>query len=267
MSDTTVRRPINWNTSADTNVGMVRNINEDSIMTKPEVGLWAVADGMGGYEAGDVASNMIVSSLAEIEKHSYLDEFVDDIENKIIDANNRILEYSQVMHDGRILGSTVISLLIKGQVGICLWAGDSRLYLLRNNQLQQISRDHSHVQELLDQGTISEEEAINHPDGNVITRAVGTSDELYVDINAFNVQVGDTFLLCSDGLYNSVDESEIENQMRGHDTDNAVKQLVVKSLENGAPDNVSIIIVKSVSDVNGTNLNQVQSECHQGVNH
>ena len=91
MSDTTVRRPINWNTSADTNVGMVRSVNEDSIMSKPEVGLWAVADGMGGYEAGDVASNMIVSSLSEIEKHEYLDSFVDDIEDKIIDANSRIL--------------------------------------------------------------------------------------------------------------------------------------------------------------------------------
>ena len=167
------------------------------------------------------------------------------------------------MHDGRILGSTVISLLIQGQVGVCLWAGDSRLYLLRNNQLQQLSRDHSHVQELIDQGTITEEDAINHPDANVITRAVGTSNELYIDINAFNVQIGDTFLLCSDGLYNAVDEAEIEHQMRSHDTDNAVKQLIVKALENGAPDNVSIIIVKSVSEVNASQSTKAQ----QGVNH
>jgi len=258
MSDITIRRPIRWNTSADTNVGMVRKVNEDSIMTKPDVGLWAVADGMGGYEAGDIASNMIVTSLAEIEKHEHLNTFIDDIENKIIDANHRILEYSEIMHDGRTLGSTVISLIIKGQVGICLWAGDSRLYLLRNNQLQQLSRDHSYVQELLDQGSISQEEAFNHPDANVITRAVGTSNELCVDISAFNVQLGDTFLLCSDGLYNAVDESEIEHYMRGHDTDNAVKQLIVKSLENGAPDNVSIIIVKSVSDITSS----IQSVTH-----
>lgn len=263
MSDTTIRRPIKWNTSADTNVGMVRTVNEDSIMSNPEVGLWAVADGMGGYEAGDVASKMIVSSLAEIEKHENLDTFVDDIEDKIIDANHRILEYSDIMHDGRILGSTIVSLLIKGQVGVCLWAGDSRLYLLRNNQLQQLSRDHSHVQELLDQGSITEENAINHPDGNVITRAVGTSEELYIDINAFNVQIGDTFLLCSDGLYNSVDDIDIEHHMRSHDTDNAVKQMIVKALENGAPDNVSIIIIKNVSDINQSQSNQVQ----QVMNH
>lgn len=248
MSDTTVRRPMKWNTSADTNVGMVRTVNEDSIVENPEAGLWAVADGMGGYEAGDVASNMIVTSLAEVEKEVHLDTFIDKIEDKIIDANRRILEYSEIMHDGRMLGSTVVTLLIKGQVGICMWAGDSRLYMLRNNQLQQLTRDHSHVQELLDQGVISEEDALNHPDGNVITRAVGTSEELYIDINAFNVQIGDTFLLCSDGLYNAVDEQEIEFHMKSLDTDNAVKQLIVKALENGAPDNVSIIVVKSVSE-------------------
>lgn len=250
MSDTTIRRPIKWNTSADTNVGMVREVNEDSIMTKPEVGLWAVADGMGGYEAGDVASNMIVSSISEIKAHENLHFLVDDIEDKIIDANRRILEYSDIMHDGRILGSTIVSLLIKGQVGICLWAGDSRLYLLRNNQLQQISRDHSHVQELIDKGSITEDEAINHPDSNVITRAIGTSEELYIDIKAFNVQVGDTFLLCSDGLYNAVDELEIEGRMKNNDTDDAVKQLIVKALENGAADNVSVVIVKSATEVN-----------------
>ena len=249
MSDTTIRRPIKWHTSADTNVGMVRTVNEDSFMSKPEVGLWAVADGMGGYEAGDVASKMIVSSLEEINKHEYLSQFVDAIEDQIIDANRRILEYAEIMHDGRTLGSTIVSLLIKGQVGVCLWAGDSRLYLLRNNQLQQMSRDHSHVQELIDQGSITEEDALNHPDGNVITRAVGTSEELYIDIAAFNVQVGDTYLLCSDGLYNAVDEQEIEHHMKSLDTDNAVKQLIVKALENGAPDNVSIVIVKSVSEI------------------
>jgi len=265
MSDTTVRRPIKWNTSTDTNVGMVREVNEDSIMTKPEVGLWAVADGMGGYEAGDVASNMIVTSLEEIEKHEYLNEFVDDVEDKIIDANNRILEYAEIMHDGRTLGSTIVGLLIQGQVGVCLWAGDSRLYLLRNNQLQQISRDHSYVQELLDQGTISEEDALNHPDANVITRAVGTSDELYIDISTFNVQVGDTFLLCSDGLYNVVDDADIERYMKSHDTDDAVKQMIVLALENGAPDNVSIVLVKNVPELNKVQENitlQVQGVVH-----
>lgn len=250
MSDTTIRRPIKWTTSSDTNVGMVRTVNEDSIISNINAGLWAVADGMGGYEAGDVASNMIVSALSEIGCHDHLNQFVDDVEDKIIDANQRILEYSEIMHDGRILGSTIVSLLIKGQVGVCLWAGDSRLYILRNNQLQQISKDHSHVQELIDKGSITLEQSYNHPDANVITRAVGTNDELYVDICTFNVQLGDTFLLCSDGLYNTVDDYDIEKHMRSQDTDNAVKQMIVQALEYGAPDNVSVILVKSISDSN-----------------
>ncbi len=247
MTDTTVRRPIKWQSAADTNMGMVRSVNEDSIMANPEAGLWAVADGMGGYEAGDVASKMIVTALEEIKPQQQLDHYVNEIEDRIIDANQRILEYAEIMHDGRMLGSTVLSLLIKGQVGVCMWAGDSRLYLLRNNHLQQVSRDHSHVQELMDQGSITPEQAENHPDSNVITRAVGTSEELYIDIKAFNIQMGDTFLLCSDGLYNAVDEEDIELYMKDTDTEEGVKQLIVKALENGAPDNVSVILVKSVT--------------------
>lgn len=252
MSDTTVRRPINWSCAAESNVGVVRSVNEDSIMSNSDIGLWAVADGMGGYEAGDVASNMIVTSLMDIEKHEYLHSFIDAVEDKLLDANNRILEYSEIMHDGRILGSTIISLLIQGHVGVCMWAGDSRLYRLRHEELQQISRDHSHVQELLDQGVITLAEAEYHPESNVITRAVGTSEDLYVDISLFNIQLGDRFLLCSDGLYNAVHEDEILQTLINNDIDEAVKTLIERAIENGAPDNVSVILVKSTSANQGT---------------
>ena len=247
VSDTTIRRPLQWSTSADTNVGMVRDINEDSIIADPDSGIWAVADGMGGYEAGEIASNMLVSSLNEVQEHKHLHSLVDEVEDRIIDANNRILEYADIMHNGRIIGSTLVSLVIKGQAGVCLWAGDSRLYRLRNGKLEQVSRDHSHVQELIDQGVISKEEAEKHPDSNVITRAVGTSRDIYIDMIAFDIQKGDTYLLCSDGLYNTVPDQLIGHYMNEPDTDDAVKQLIVHSLENGAPDNVSVIIVKNQS--------------------
>ncbi len=244
MSDTTIRRPIKWHSSADTNVGMVRKVNEDAIMSNPKAGIWAVADGMGGHEAGTVASNMIVKSLEAVEYTRHLNDYVVAVEDLILDVNHRILEYAEIMLDGRTLGSTLVSLIIKGQVGVCLWAGDSRLYLLRNNELIQISRDHSQVEEMLSQGLITEDEVENHPDSNVITRAVGTSDELYIDINIFDVQVGDIFLLCSDGLYNTVSDEDIVLELKQNSIDDGVKNLVVKALENGAPDNVSIIIVK-----------------------
>lgn len=246
MTDITIRRPVKWHTAEETNAGMVREINEDSIMSNPNVGLWAVADGMGGYEAGNVASNMIVSSLSEISTCHHLDEFVTSIENCLLDVNRRIIEYADIMHDGRMLGSTVASLLIHGKVGACLWVGDSRLYRYRNNDLSQLSRDHSHVEELLQQGAITPEEVENHPDANVITRAVGATEDLYVDINVFDAQVGDTYMLCSDGLYNCVDRENIIYCLNNFSAREGVSNLIAKALENGAPDNVSVIIVKGI---------------------
>ena len=256
MSDTTIRRPIRWNSAQDTNVGMVREVNEDSIISLPEVQLWAVADGMGGYEAGNVASNMIVKSLGGIINKSSLNEFIDNIEDSLIDVNHRILEYADIMLDGRTLGSTVVSLAIKGHVGVCLWAGDSRLYRFRNNDFIQLSRDHSQVEELVQQGFLTPEEAEVHPDSNVITRAIGASPEVYIDINLFSVQLGDTFLLCSDGLYNMVSKEEMSKTLSCLPIQEAVDTLIQKALDNGANDNVSVILVKGEPDArNSTQVN------------
>ena len=243
MNDITVKRPICWKSAQDTHVGMVRDINEDAILSLPEIQLWAVADGMGGYEAGNVASDMIVKSLSSILSKPSLNEMVDCVEDSLLDVNHRILEYADIMLDGRTLGSTVVTLLIKGYAGVCLWAGDSRLYRYRKNQLVQLSRDHSQVEELLSQGFISPEEAEKHPDSNVITRAVGASSKLYVDVTTFTVRLGDTFLLCSDGLYNMVSKDEISNTIASLPIVQAVDVLIQKALDNGANDNVSVILV------------------------
>ncbi len=248
MSDTTIRRPIRWSSAQDTNVGMVREINEDSIISLPEQQLWAVADGMGGYEAGNVASNMIVKTLEHVTSNSSLNEAVNTVEDALIDVNHRILEYADIMLNGRTLGSTVVSLLIKGHVGVCLWAGDSRLYRFRNNELTQLSRDHSQVEELVQQGFLTPEEAETHPDSNVITRAIGASPDIYIDINVFSVQLGDTFLLCSDGLYNMVQKDSIANILATHTLNDSVDALIQASLDNGANDNVSVILVKGEPD-------------------
>lgn len=247
MSDATIRRPIRWRSSQDTNVGMVRKINEDSIISLPEMQLWAVADGMGGYEAGNVASDMIVKSLDEITAKATVNAFVNCIEDSLIEVNQRILEYADIMLDGRTLGSTVVALAIKGNVGTCLWAGDSRLYRFRNNELVQLSRDHSRVEELVQQGFLSPEEAQNHPDANVITRAIGASAEICIDINVFSVQVGDMFLLCSDGLYNMLSSEDISKTLASLPMEKVVAALIQKTLDNGASDNVSVIVVKGES--------------------
>jgi serine/threonine protein phosphatase PrpC len=246
MTDTTIRRPVEWVSSHVSNVGMVRTVNEDSVLSMPDAGLWAVADGMGGHEAGDVASNMLVTTLSEIATDMQINEMVNALEDRVIDVNNRLLEYAEIMLDGKLVGTTLASLVIKGQAGICMWAGDSRLYRFRNNLLEQLSRDHSHVAELLAQGVISQEEADNHPDSNVITRAVGTGEEIYLDIEIFTVQLGDVYLLCSDGLYNTVTNNTIEEILEQDNIDDAAQKLIEQALDNGAPDNVSVVLVKGV---------------------
>jgi serine/threonine protein phosphatase PrpC len=244
MNEITIRRPINWRSAQDRHIGLVRNINEDAILSMPQQLLWAVADGMGGHEAGYVASDMIVSSLDDLELDGSLNEIVNRVEDCLINVNHRVLEYAEIMLDGRMLGSTVVTLIIKGRVGICLWAGDSRLCRYRNRQLVQLSRDHSHVEEQVMRGRLTAEEAGAHPDANVITRAIGANSEIYIDINAFSVQLGDIFLLCSDGLSNKVSNKEIEEALANRHIDQAVDTLIHKALENGADDNVSVILVQ-----------------------
>lgn len=244
VEDPTFRRPIEWVSSACTDVGAVRKNNEDAILARPELGLWAVADGMGGHAIGDVASRMIVEALEEVAPQARLSDMVDAVEQAIINANHNIIEYARVMLGNATMGSTLVALVICGRVGVALWAGDSRLYRLRNQQLSQLTRDHSHVQELLDAGQISAEEAQNHPHGNVITRAIGVEDEGFVEVSLFNTQLGDTFLLCSDGLYNTVLNSDLGRLLAQTSVTTAAQQLLEASLAKGAPDNVSVVVVK-----------------------
>lgn len=246
MTDITVRRPVQWVCASASDVGTVRTVNEDAVLERPEIGLWAVADGMGGHDAGNVASRMIVESLSELQKMETLNDSVTAVEHCIHSANQRLLEYSEIMLDGRIVGSTFVGMLIHGQVGVCLWMGDSRLYRYRGQEMVQLSRDHSQVSELLQAGAITEEEAINHPESNVITRAVGTSEDPYIDLDVFDVQIGDAFLLCSDGLYNAVDKMTIAQHLNSEDPNTMVTALIDSALANGASDNVSVVVIKGV---------------------
>lgn len=244
LNDRTFRRPIDWRSGACTDVGAVRAVNEDALMAREEIGLWAVADGMGGHEVGDVASRMIVEALERLETSERLSDFVEAVEGTLLDVNRSILDYADLMLDKATMGSTLVALVIRGRVGVCLWAGDSRLYRLRNHQLTQLSRDHSHVQELIEMGALEPGEAARHPNANIITRAIGVEEDGFVDVNVFNAQIGDTFLLCSDGLHNTVPETDLVRILGGRDTQQMAEELVQASLANGAPDNVSVVVVR-----------------------
>ncbi len=239
------KQAFQWSSAGRSHVGMVRAINEDACLVLPEVGLWAVADGMGGHEAGDIASQMIVETLQQIPSPKGWRDLLDSTRERLREVNRRLREESAQRYQNRTIGSTVAVLLIHETQCACLWVGDSRIYRLRNGQLQQLTRDHSHVQELVDQGLIPPEDAHRHPLANVITRAVGSADELLIDEAVYPLQSGDVFLLCSDGLNKTVSDEEIA-RLLAHSNQNcqeAVKAFIHLALMRDASDNVTTVVV------------------------
>lgn len=244
MSDITYRRPIAWESMAQTHTGAVRTLNEDAVLNRPDIGLWAVADGMGGHKYGDVASNKIISALDNIQRCDRLGLAVDIVEDCLLQLNDTMLDYAKDHLDGNTMGSTLVCALVRGRIGACLWVGDSRLYRFRNGRLEQLSRDHSQIEEMIELGLITAEQAETHPNKNVITRAVGVDQPLLVDITLFSTQFGDTYLLCSDGLYNTLDEEVICTGLAMKNLNDAANYLLEESLAKQARDNVSLVIVR-----------------------
>ncbi len=240
---------VHWTTASVTDVGIRRQINEDAILARPDAGLWVVADGMGGHEAGDVASNMVTDGLAGIEFREGLADFVDQVDDTLVELNRSLRRISAQQFEGRTMGCTVVTLLNRGRAGVALWAGDSRLYRLRDGELVQITRDHSPVEDMVEQGLMSEEEAENHPDSNIITRAVGGQDSLTLDVAMFEIEEQDIYLLCSDGLYREMSLLEMQGLLQGEEIGACVEQLLQLALDRGARDNVSVIVSKAIEVV------------------
>lgn len=234
-----------WQSAARTHMGSVRKMNEDAIFSNESDGLWAVADGMGGHEAGEVASQMIVHALGNIQNSQRLSQYVENVDLELMAVNKRIQQHSEMIMESRILGSAIVVLIIRGMVGVCLWAGDSRVYRIREGQLERLTRDHSRVEELINSGLISPEEARSHPESNIITRAVGAGEELFLDHCTFLISPGDNYLLCSDGLYNCLTDPEIIEQIQKQDVDQSVQGLIDRALAKVANDNVSAIVVRN----------------------
>lgn len=232
-----------WQSCALTDTGARRKHNEDSILAKADSGLWVVADGMGGHEAGDVASRMITDALAQVTRPANFSLFVDEVEDALQQSNQALRKRAERDFNGRMMGSTVVAMLAAEGYGACIWAGDSRLYRLRHGTLEQISRDHSQVQRLVDAGVLTPEEAGSHPNANVITKAVGGADHLAVDVAMFDIAAGDRFLLCSDGLYNELDDTALLEGLSSATVETAAQQLLDGALAQGARDNVSVIVV------------------------
>lgn len=234
---------LHWRSAGLTHVGKVRKHNEDSFLERSDIGLWAVADGMGGHSAGDVASQMIVDSLAQLTDEDSLPQRVSQVEDQLLQVNQRLVEKATEGDQRLTIGSTVVALLTYRDLGVFIWAGDSRIYRRRDDRLQQLSTDHSQVELYVEQGLISREEASHHPHGNMITRAVGAADELFLDMDMCSLHAGDRFLLCSDGLTKHVTDLEIRDLLADGDTEAAANNLVDLALTRKAADNITVVVV------------------------
>jgi serine/threonine protein phosphatase PrpC len=228
-----------------THIGCRRKINEDSVLCRPELGLWAVADGMGGHDAGEVASALVVERLAAGDAGSDLTAKTIAAKRAIETANAELVAMGNQGPSQRTIGSTVVAIAAAAGELSCLWAGDSRAYRIRGGALVQLTRDHSLVQELVDAGQLDAAEANDHPNSNIVTRAVGASPNIVVDVVASDIAVGDVFLLASDGLTRLATDAELLAGLQAPNLEAAADRFIDTCLERGAPDNVSFVILRS----------------------
>ena len=233
----------NFDTAAATHVGKVRSQNEDNFIARPEIGLWCVADGMGGHDAGGLASAAIVEMLKKLEPPDSAASLLKSCQDGLFEANRSIRSIA-AERGLQTIGSTVVILLVSGNHFVTLWAGDSRIYRVRRGIISQITRDHSEAQEMIDKGLLSEEDARNYPRRNVITRAIGVFEEPEIEMQHGEVEAGDIFVLCSDGLTGHVEAAEIASYVVSTPAVVSCDQLIQLTLERGASDNVTVSVVR-----------------------
>jgi type VI secretion system protein ImpM len=227
--------PQRFVSAASSNVGKVRKVNQDSFIERTDVGIWAVADGVGGHSHGEVASRMVCDALVDITPDSRFTDVITAVRDRLGRVNDYLIRMAGD-DESRRSGSTVVVLLTRGSRYAVLWAGDSRMYLLRGGRLVQITRDHSVAE--------SGVEGADH-DSHGITRAVGGDAELTLDEIQDRLQVGDRFLLCSDGLTREVPDERIRDQMASGDVRTAADALIGAALRAEARDNVTALIVEA----------------------
>lgn len=225
--------------------GKVRSRNEDALLVRTDLGLWAVADGMGGHDMGDLASGLIVQALDGISETRSALQLLEEAENRIFQANRQIIEISR--QRGGIIGSTVTILLISEDHFACIWAGDSRLYLISHEVIKQISRDHTEVEEMLAAGAVTAEEARLLPQ-NVITKAIGVHENPELEVVTGAFAESDVFILCSDGLTKHVTEQEILRYATTGDAQSISTNLVDLAVERGGLDNITVVVVRALRD-------------------
>ncbi|WP_238704604.1 PP2C family protein-serine/threonine phosphatase [Pseudomonas nabeulensis] len=235
-----------WRSAGRTVRGKTRTRNEDAFLDCPQRGCWAVADGMGGHQAGDLASQWVVNDLAALPMLGCFEQRIDSVLRCLRALDSRLGHTAVQPGEGRtgIMGSTVVALLLQGNRAACIWAGDSRCYLWRGTRLYQLSRDHSLLQQLMDKQHLSLEQARAHPDARALTRAIGAQQPLSLEVLELSVRPGDVFLLCSDGLYQGLSHGQLGQAMAERTPSQVVERLIREVLRGPAQDDLTAVVVR-----------------------
>ncbi|KYK44852.1 serine/threonine protein phosphatase [Bradyrhizobium liaoningense] len=237
-----VHIPSLFDVGSVTHAGRVRTRNEDSCLVRTDVGLWAVADGMGGHEAGDLASRIVVQSLDTIGLPDSAADLLAQCEERLFHANRQILSLSKE-RQGATVGTTAAVLLVRDGYYACIWAGDSRVYLVTRGSINQVSHDHSELEELIAGGAVSREDVKDWP-SNAITRAVGVADDPEFEVVTGPAEPEDVFVICSDGLTKHVQDDEILQHAITRHAQAACDDMLALALDRGGLDNVTIVVVR-----------------------
>jgi protein phosphatase len=238
-----------------TDTGIRRAHNEDTIGFNQNLGIAVLADGMGGHNAGEIASNMAVEAVLDKLQNLHnrqtsvpitSSQLLEYVSNTISHSNSMIFNAAETTADHKGMGTTLIAAVVSGSRMYAGHVGDSRLYLFRGKALSRITKDHSLVQDLIDKGFYTEDEARNASVGHIVTRALGTKAEVDVDTIEHDIEPNDIFLMCSDGLSDMVPDWSIEETLaeRGNNLDRKAKQLVDLANRNGGKDNISVILMQ-----------------------
>ena len=224
-----------------TDTGLIRKLNEDAAWYDEKRAIYAVADGMGGHQAGEVASGIAIEAVKSMAQRERTPG-VRALKEMVRAAHNAIAAHAAAHSECAGMGTTLSVLWRGGNYAYIAHVGDSRIYRFREDKLERITQDHSLVEELVRAGIISSEEARTHPRRNVITRALGTQGENEPDLLVSDVQKGDVFLLCSDGLNSMIEDEAIEKTLRENDLEHAADSLIAQALAAGGRDNVTVVL-------------------------
>jgi serine/threonine protein phosphatase Stp1 len=234
--------PMSFRSAARSDVGRRRPLNEDGFLDRPGMGLWAVADGMGGLNHGQWASQRLIESLSALPPASADFEADAGRVADAIETAHRAIN-GRVVADGLKIGSTIVALLARANHLCVHWAGDSRLYRVRGDAIEQLTHDHTEVQDLVESGRMSADEAKGHPFAHVLSRAVGVAADLRLERVEHQALAGDLFVLCTDGLTCVVPDEDILKLVSRRPLQAICDSLVELTLQRGAPDNVTVIAI------------------------